>query len=146
MLLSLDSMADQINRLSVGEQTNVQTSTQDIFSKVFPAIEQGLTDMLDDKTVLSQAHLTESSSSGSVTDSICTTYEQSNNSSPLIKSLTHQLDSSPATPSGGVSKRSPTKQVVEAAVATPNKADASMISSMFGGEKQRVKSIIYLLF
>lgn len=123
MMLSLDSMADRINRMMVGERTDV---------------EQANIGALDRKTVLSQAHLTESSSSGSVTDSICTSYEQSSSNSPqMTKSLTQPLNSSTVPPNGDA-KRSPTKK---AAAGTPNNADTSMISSMIGNKSTYMCSL-----
>lgn len=137
MTLSLDSMADQINRLLIGEQgasrfQNQQTSTQDLMAKV--GEESARQPAADDrKTVLSQAHLTESSSSGSVTDSICTTYEQ-NNTSPLAKSTTQIESKPPAAVTPTAANRTPTKQATTpTATMTPSKLDNSVISSMFGG-------------
>lgn len=129
MVLSLDSMADQINRLSVSER-HQQTSTQDLLaeSKAPGAIGAAVVD--DRKTALSQAHLTESSSSGSVTDSICTTYEPSR-MSPLVKSQNECKAPAPTD-----NNRSPEKQ---------SKGDGSVLSSMFGGELIRDNYLLSLM-
>lgn len=136
MMLSLDSMAEQINRLVVNERggiQNQQTSTQDLLAKAGEETDRPPV-AENRKTLLSQVHLTESSSSGSVTDSICTTYEQ-NNTSPLAKSTTQiETKQMPAgTPNG--SNRSPAKQPpTTTATMSASKSESSMISTMFGGK------------
>lgn len=120
---SLDTIEDDIHRLQMTahQLVNQQTSTQDLL-----ALQDsfGIDDdtiqtkaHIDDekKTILNHINLTESSSSGSVTDSICTAYEQTTQTSEPI------------------AKQSESKQTTPEKLA-PQKTDTSVISSMLGGK------------
>lgn len=76
---------------------------------------------MDKKIILNQINLTESSSSGSVTDSICTAYEQ-NSKTSNTNSMETSTTSKPTPPI------SPEKTLTP-----PPKTDSSVISSMLGG-------------
>lgn len=157
MELSLDSVTDQINRLSVSStatadalaapsaiQHHQQTSTRDLLQLQLDAQDQAMisdgqrtaivttpttsTATVNTATTVGALqtqvphHLTESSSSGSVTDSICTTYDQ--NQRTITNSNSSSINGADAL------QRSPEKP---AASSTAGGANGSMITSMLGG-------------
>lgn len=155
MALSLDAVADQINRLRVdaAEATEAtqptttlmprqhqQTSTRDLVELVNSCEQQtaaaAATNRVQQRTPAtdatapqSLAQLTESSSSGSVTDSICTKYDQQHRTV-----TTHSNASSIIAGDGQL--RTPEKMPATGG------ADASMISSMLGGLFQSTNSLM----
>lgn len=122
---SLDTIDDDFNRLQLLASL-AQQQTSDLSNSM-------TTGNHDDekKTILTNVHLTESSSSGSVTDSICTAYEQHQHDGNAMSTGSHSV-SSTITAGSNVSAieavtkthTSPEKQLT--------KTD-SVISNMFGG-------------
>lgn len=136
---SLDPITDNSYN-SLHTLVNQQTSTQDLNDSntdYDSAIDSGYdttivcaeTDKQNDNDkekkmmILSGIQLTESSSSGSVTDSICTTYELNRQVTDVVGgSLTPELTRIP--------KKSPEKVFT--------RADSSVISSMLGGNNENL--------
>lgn len=153
MALSLDAVADQINRLSVDAATepdvtrqHQQTSTRDLGEQLLDSSEPMVeaADHVRQQTTTTPtvaaaaaqlqpllAQLTESSSSGSVTDSICTKYDQHQ------RTVTHSNASSIIAGDGQL--RTPEK--VPSATGGGG-ADLSTISSMLGGLFQSTNNLM----
>ncbi len=104
---------------------NQQTSTQDLTTNTENATDDGMD--REKKTILSGVHLTESSSSGSVTDgSICTTYEQAHGD---------------AAGSSEISSNKTTSPVNDKAILRND----SVMSAVFGGELIEVVQLNFYL-
>lgn len=117
---SLDTIDDDINRLQLLASLAHQQSS-DL---------SNLTTTDEEKKTILNAHLTESSSSGSVTDSICTAYEQHQHDGNAASAGSHSVSSTTTAGSNVTAievtktNTSPEKQLT--------KTD-SVISNMFGG-------------
>lgn len=122
---SLDTIDDDINRLQLLASLAHQ-QTPDMSNSITTGNQDD-----EKKTILTNAHLTESSSSGSVTDSICTAYEQHQNDGNVASAGSHSL-SSTTTASSNVTAIEVTKThpLPEKQL---TKTD-SVISNMFGGK------------
>lgn len=121
---SLDTIDDDINRLQLLASLAHQ-QTSDLSNSMTAGSHHD-----EKKTILTNAHLTESSSSGSVTDSICTAYEQHQHDGNTASAGSHSLSSTTTAGSNvtaiEVNKMhtSPEKQFTRT---------DSVISNMFGG-------------
>ena len=137
-LPSLDTILDDNDRLQMlmaaTTVVNQQTSTQDLLKMM----ENGASKVVDSdekKTLLNLTHLTESSSSGSVTDSICTAYEQNGSGGGSAVDSSHNV-SSPERNKQSVSNTSPEKKDIK---------NESVIS-MLGGKQNFYTLQCFLFF
>lgn len=141
---SNNSDVDEIIEETVPELMNRETSTDDLDVLVGTITEDtnGRNEKVQRKTVLSGMNLTESSSSGSVTDSICTAYEQQQTDIKAGRDGTVDLVITPSnisittgtTTSSNDETLKPSTDNEEKNSAQSKSIDVSTLSTMIGGE------------